>query len=84
MHNNISNYGMLSLFDDKHKQKSQCTCNSNFEARSFYHSCGGKTLSVRYGECISSLSYPARKVHEPFYVVICGLFGCTTFFPIIS
>ena len=34
--------------------------------------------------CVCSLSYPARKAHAPYYVVICGLFGCATFLHIIS
>ena len=29
--------------------------------------------------CFYSLPYPACKEHATFYIVICGLFGCTTF-----
>ena len=39
---------------------------------------------VLYSLCVCSLSYPARKAHAPYYIVICGLSGCTTFFHIIS
>ena len=34
--------------------------------------------------CVCSISYPACKVHAQFYIVICGLSGCTTFSHIIS
>ena len=33
---------------------------------------------------VCSLSYPACKVHVPYYIVICGLSSSTTFFHIIS
>jgi hypothetical protein len=31
--------------------------------------------------CVCSLSYPGRKAHAPYYIVICGLSGSTMFFP---
>ena len=31
----------------------------------------------------SCLKHPDYKVHAPYYIVICGLSGCTTFFNII-
>ena len=31
-----------------------------------------------------SLSYKARKAHAPYYIVICGVSGCTILFHIIS
>ena len=31
-------------------------------------------------ECVCRLSYPACKAHAPYYIVNCGLSGCTTFF----
>jgi hypothetical protein len=31
--------------------------------------------------CVCSLSYPACKAHAPYYIVICGLSGCTKIFP---
>ena len=34
--------------------------------------------------CVCGLSYPACKVHAPYYIVICGLYGSTIFFHIIS
>jgi hypothetical protein len=30
--------------------------------------------------CVCNLSYPARKTHAPYYIVVCGLSGFTTFF----
>jgi len=33
--------------------------------------------------CVCSLSYQACKTHEPYYIVICGLSGCTIIFHII-
>ena len=33
--------------------------------------------------CVCSLSYPACKAHAPYYILICGLCGCTIFFHII-
>ena len=32
----------------------------------------------------SCRSYTSFKVHAPYYIVICGLSGCTIFFPIVS
>jgi hypothetical protein len=29
---------------------------------------------------VCSLSYPACEAPAPYYIVICGLFGCTVFF----
>jgi len=34
--------------------------------------------------CVCSLSYPAWKVHAPYYTAICGLSECTIFFHTIS
>ena len=31
--------------------------------------------------CVCSLSYPACNAHAPYYIVICGVSGCTIFFP---
>ena len=33
---------------------------------------------------VCSFSYPARKAHAPYYIVICGLSGCTIVFSFIS
>jgi hypothetical protein len=67
------------------KQDRQCTCNvtSSFvrvtivavEKQYELH-----ILSV----CVCSLSYPACSAHAPYYIVICGLSGCTIFSHIIS
>jgi hypothetical protein len=34
--------------------------------------------------CVSNLSYPACKTHEPYYIVTCGLSSSIIFFHIIS
>jgi hypothetical protein len=34
--------------------------------------------------CVCSLSYPARKAHSPYCIVICGLPGSTIFFFTLS
>jgi hypothetical protein len=34
--------------------------------------------------CVCSLSYLACAAHEPCYIVICGLSGCTTIFYMVS
>jgi hypothetical protein len=34
--------------------------------------------------CVCSVSYPACNVHAPYYVLSCGLPGCTIFFNFIS
>jgi len=31
--------------------------------------------------CVYTLSYPVRKLRVPYYIVICGWYGSTTFFP---
>jgi len=48
------------------------------------HSCRRKAISTTYAQCVWSLSYPACKGHKPYSIVICGLYGCTIFFHIIS
>jgi hypothetical protein len=47
----------------------------NIEARSRNHFCRGKIRNINfiYGGCVSSLSYPARKAHAPYCIVICSL-----------
>jgi len=48
------------------------------------HCCSGKTISIAYSElCVCSLSYPACKAHEPYYIVTYSLSGSTIFVHII-
>jgi hypothetical protein len=42
-----------------------------------------KVISITYYECVSSISHTTCKAHAPYYIVICGLNGCTIFFRII-
>jgi hypothetical protein len=52
------------------------------EARSRNHGHSGKVISVKYYDCcVCGRSYPACKAHTLYYIVICGLSGCTIFFP---
>jgi hypothetical protein len=34
--------------------------------------------------CVCNLSYKPRKMHALYYIVICGVSGCTILFHIIS
>ena len=50
----------------------------NIEARSHYHVCRRKAISIKYlSVCAPSLSYPACKAHSPCCIVVCGLSDCT-------
>jgi hypothetical protein len=44
----------------------------NIQARSRNHFRCGKAKSIKYYECVSVFlhSYPVRKVHAPYYIVI--------------
>jgi hypothetical protein len=43
-----------------------------------------KQLSIIYFEYVCSFSYSSCKAHVPCYTFICGLYGSTIFFHIIS
>ena len=43
-----------------------------------------ETISITYCDCVCFLRYPACNVLAPYFIVICGLLGCTVFFHIIS
>ena len=49
------------------------------EARSRNYFCRGKVIDIANLERIATLSYPACKVHETYYIVICALSGFPTF-----
>jgi hypothetical protein len=53
----------------------------NIEALSAYHCSRGKAITITHSECVCGLSYPGRKPHAPYYIVTCGLSGCSLFFP---
>jgi hypothetical protein len=44
----------------------------NNEARSRNHCSHGKAISITYSHRVSSINYPARKGHAPYYTVTCG------------
>jgi hypothetical protein len=46
--------------------------------------CCGRVLNIMIICPYSCLSYPACKAHAPYCVDICGLSGCTIFFPTLS
>ena len=54
------------------------------ETRSRNHCCRGIAISITYCDSIYSLSYPACKVHAPYYIVICSLSNYTVIFHITS
>jgi len=55
------------------------------EARSRNRCRREKAVSITYYESESvAIFYPACKAHAPYYILICGLSGCTTIFHIIS
>ena len=42
--------------------------------------CHARATNVKYSACVSGLSYPACKLHAPYYIIICDLSCSTTFF----
>jgi hypothetical protein len=72
--------------ESKDEKDRKCTYKSNIEAHSRNHCWSKRTVSITYTEsvCVCSLSYTAFKAHAPYYTVICGLFGSTIFFHIMS
>ena len=51
----------------------------NTEARSRNHCYYGKAISIKYYECVCSLSNPACNAYALHYIVTCDLSGCTLF-----
>jgi hypothetical protein len=45
----------------------------NFDTRSRNIRFRGTAISIRYPECVYSLSCPACQAHAPYYIMICGL-----------
>jgi hypothetical protein len=55
------------------------------DERSPNHCCRGNAKSITYSKFLDScLSYPACNAHAPYYIMLCGLFGPSIFFHIIS
>ena len=64
-------------------QKAGKVLQRNIEARWCNHCCSGKAISVTYSEYVSvalGIQHATRMRH----IVICGLPGCTNFFPTLS
>ena len=71
-----------SLFTKSKWQDRRYTYKCNVEAPSRNHSCRGEAINITYIEYVFvTLVIPACKAHAPYYVVICGVSDCTTFFP---
>jgi len=52
--------------------------------KSLDHCCSRQAIIIPYSDGVCSLSYPTRKAHAPYCIVICGQSGCTVFLYIIS
>jgi len=60
----------------------QCTYKCNTQMCSHNHCFCGEAVLYIMSVCVCSLRYPACSAHVLYYIVICGLFGCTIFFHI--
>jgi len=49
------------------------------EVRSPNNFCRGKVIRIANSENVATLSYPACKAHETYYIAICALSGFPTF-----
>jgi hypothetical protein len=54
------------------QQDRQCTYKRNIQARSSNHCCRGKVISDICSKFVCRPSYPTRKAHAPYYIVIWG------------
>ena len=66
------------------QQDTQCGYKRNTKERSCNNWCRVKAVGVICFEYVCCLSNPARKAHAPYYIVICGLYGCVISTHIIS
>jgi hypothetical protein len=65
------------------KQVRQCTYYTKTERLLYNHCCCGKGISITYTECVSvalGIQHAMRMRHT----VMCGMYGSTKFFHIIS
>ena len=75
-----------SLCSHQYKQDRQCKCDVILKGVRVTIFGPGNAISIVFWVCVCSLSYVARKAHEPYYyyIFVCGLFGFTISFNIIS
>jgi len=64
-------------------QGRQCTYKRYIEVCSHNHCCHGKAVNITYSVCMSVALIIQHKLYMHL-IVICGLFGCTTFFHRVS
>jgi hypothetical protein len=63
-----------------HLQEVQRTYKCIIETHLRNHCCRGKSRNCyRFRGRVCSLSYPVRKAHAPYHIVICGLSGSAVF-----
>ena len=68
------------------QQDRKCTHKNYIKARSRNRCCHGKVIRITFWVCICSLSYPVRRAHAPYYIVVCGrqALVCCFFFTVFE
>jgi hypothetical protein len=89
----ISPFGSLKFLDDlcssncsvKTQQDRHTTHKDNIETLSCNNCCHRKAIHITYSECVSvAIVMQHVKLMRRYFIVICGLSGCITFFYILS
>ena len=73
-----TNFGSIGV------QHRQCTYECNIEARLLNIFAVETNKNYIFCFCVCSFSYPSSNAHASYYIVICGLSGCTILSHIIS